>query len=340
MDLDPRSQHILQVIVESYVAHMQPVSSNTVAGLLEDMHLSSATVRSKMAELEACGLLHQPHTSAGRVPTEKAFRIYLDGLLSPKLRRRDRTRLDAAFEHVHWPDFPTNLGQTLANLSGQMAVVAMSRTLDSGVKEVGLLRYDKKRFVVVFVCSNGMLRQKVMTVDFDVEATDLLAAQNFINEQLACCSIGELRQRIEQELEGVRRRFVSLQRNALEIGAHAIKGAQKGPRLDLFVEGANHLVGQPEFSDMHELQAMLRAVEERTALLELLTLILDSGGVKVVLGSEHRVTALSHITCVGSAACVNVGTSAAVTLMGPARMDYGRLVPLVEYATHRFEHCF
>ena len=127
-----------------------------------------------------------------------------------------------------------------------------------------------------------------------------------------------------------------LRRQALEIGARALPEPVPEGELELIVEGTSHLVGQPEFADLRQLRSLLEAIEDRHALLQLLQRILDGAGVKVVLGSEHLVRPLEEVACVGSTFHGPAGQPVAVTLLGPARMDYGRLMPLVDYATKLF----
>ncbi|MFC1610176.1 heat-inducible transcriptional repressor HrcA [Myxococcota bacterium] len=336
MELDARSNTILQHVVESFIDDAQPVSSGVVAGRLRDLNASPATIRSVMADLESLGLLRQPHTSAGRVPTEKGLRAYLDNLVKPRLRRRDRNRLEQAASATHLADFPASLGQSLAGLSGQVAVVAVPRFLGTRFKEVALVRHDTHRFLAIFVSQGGLVQQKMVEVDFDLDNEQLLCAQNFLNEQLETRSVAELRQLIREELEGHRSQVAQLRRVALEIVARVLPGPPTTEDMEVIVEGASHLVGQPEFSDLDRLRGLLGAIEGRKALLELLARILDGYGVQVMLGSEHHVRDLPAVACVGVPMVDPDGHPAAVTLLGPARMDYGRLVPLVDFAAQLF----
>jgi heat-inducible transcriptional repressor len=333
MELDARSTAILQQVVDGFIREAQPVGSGTIASRLSDV--SPATVRAVMAELEAQGLLHQPHTSAGRIPTEKGMRAYVDSITKPRLRKADRSRLDAAAAGADLTDLPAALGQSLAGLSGQVAVVAVPRFLGSRFSEVGLVRLETRRFLAIFVSHGGVVQQKMVETDFDIDLAQLQLAQNFLNEHLKRQSVSELRDAIRQELDGQRSRYDSLRREALQIGIRTLMA--QSDDLEIIVEGASHLVGQPEFTDFDRLRDLLRAIEERTALLELLEHVLDGFGVQVMLGSEHHVRVLSpEVACVGVPTVGPDGRSAALTLLGPARMDYTRLLPLVDYAAELF----
>ncbi len=339
MTLDERSQAALHAIVEAYIANAQPVSSREVVRRLRHRKISSATVRSVMADLERQGLLQQPHTSAGRIPTERGLRIYLDTMdvdRVPKLRTRDRTRLERTTSKTDPVDFATALGQNLAGLSGLVAMVAAPRFLGTRVREVGLTRIDARRFVAFFISPGGVVQQKLIDVDFELQPEQLQRAQNYLNERLDGRTVAEVREMIRHELEDQLVAFDTAHRRALEIIACALPAVASEKQLDVIVEGTVHLVGQPEFSDVGRLRDLLEAMEEKTTLLKLLDRILDSSGVKVILGSEHRVREVPELTCVGGAWLGPSGDNIAVGVLGPARMDYGRLVPLVDYATLLF----
>lgn len=336
MQLEPRSRAILNAIVASYIDDAQPVSSATVAERLPHLSLSSATIRSVMVELEEQGLLQQPHTSAGRIPTELGMRTYLDGLDALKLKRADRAKLEALTAAIAPGALPTTLGQSLADLSGQVAVVGVPRFVGTRFKEVALVRYDAHRFVAFFVSQGGLIQQKLVEMAFEVAAEDLQQAQNFLNDKLQSLTVAELRGLIRMELTQHQVVAENLKREALEIGARVLPEPHGNSQLNLIVEGASHLVGQPEFNDPKHLRALLGALEDRSALLTLLDRIVDGAGVKVVLGSEHQVQGLGDVACVGAALPGPNGETAAVTLLGPVRMDYVRLVPLVDFATKLF----
>jgi heat-inducible transcriptional repressor len=339
MELEKRPSIILQYVVEAFVAGAQPVSSGAVAKRLRHvLDISPATIRSEMAHLESEGYLHQPHTSAGRVPTEKGFRAYLDHLDQPRLRPGDRSALDATVDTHDPAELPASLGHSLAGLSGQVAVVAVPRLLDARIKEVALVRHSDRRFLVIFVSHGGLVQQKIVEWDTDVDSEQLLCAQNFLNEQLQHHSVPELRRRIREVLDGQRSHYDSLREVALRIVQRALPDPAEAEDLNIIVEGTSHLVGQPEFADLDRLRALLEAIESRRGLLELLDRVLESDEVKVMLGSEHHVPALPRVACVGVPAVSPEGHSAAVTLLGPARMNYGRLVPLVDYAAQLFAH--
>ncbi len=332
MELEARARTILQLVVEAYIDDAQPVSSTAVARRSKSLKLSPATIRAVMADLEHQGLLQQPHTSAGRVPTEQGLRVYLDGLMSPKLHPWDRSRLDAAAAESDPVDLPASLGYSLAGLSGQLAVVAVPRLVGTRFREIGLVRCDAGRILAYFVSPGGLVQQKLVEVDFDLSADELTRLSNFLNAHISGRSLEDVRALVREELaqaepqEPLRTQAYELCRRALPEGD-----------LKLFVEGAAQLVNQPEFADLERLRAVMRAVDDRGALLKLLERIFDGQGVQVVLGSEHQMRGAHELVCVGSSWNGSRGGRVAISLLGPQRMDYGRAVSLIRYATELFD---
>lgn len=351
MELDVRKRAVLRVVIEAYIDDAQPVSSAIVARHLEALASarggrdrtaaawSSATIRSVMAELEAGGYLAQPHTSAGRVPTEKGLRLYLDDLMSPKLRPWDRTRLDEVAAGATPSALPTALGQSLAGLSGQVALIATSSFIGGTFREIGLVRLNPGRFIAFFVSASGLIEQKLVEVDFDLTNDELMRIQNFLNERLAGRSLTDVRALIERELADAQVELDLLKKRAYAIGQQAIPR----PQPSLVVEGTTHLIEQPEFADVAKLRSLVHAIEDRAALIALLDKLIeqpmsakafgDEPSAKVVLASEHEMSDMLEVAFVGRAVVSPSGQQATVSILGPRRMDFGRLVALVDYAS-------
>jgi heat-inducible transcriptional repressor len=332
MELDSRARAILQAVVEAYIDDAQPVGSTTVLRRRPDLNFSPATVRHVMAELEEAQMLLQPHSSAGRVPTDKGLRCYLDGLMSPKLHPWDRSRLDAAAALNDPAEFPTHLGESLAGLSHQVAVVAVPRFLGSYFREVGLVACGGCQVLAYFISLGGLVQQKRVEVDFEPTLAQLNEIQNLLNERLRGRTLEEVRQLVVTELARAEVTWNELARRAFSLAQRVLPDSA----LDLVIVGASHLVDQPEFADREKLRQAFKAIEDKTALLKLLTQLIDSKEVKVILGSEQVLPEVADLACVGGAFAYAGGRYAAISLLGPARMDYGRLVPLVGYATELF----
>jgi heat-inducible transcriptional repressor len=329
MTLTSRQRSILRAVVEAYLATGRPVSSGAVAERERALGLSSATLRSEMALLESEGYLAQPHTSAGRVPTERGLRAWVDASLTEKLHPWDRTHLDAAAEAADPVAYATKLGQLVAGITSEMTVVALPSFIGTSFREIGLARLRAGVFVAYFVSPGGLVQEKLVHVDFDLTQEELTSAQNFLNERLAGRSLEQVRTLIAAELADDAARRDRLRRSALELGIRALPE----PDIELRVEGARHLAEKPELANAGTLQRLLTAIEEKKVLLAVLDQILDGkGDVHVLIGSEHQVTEMPELSCIG----MPLASAGAITVLGPVRMDYARLVPLVRYAASLF----
>jgi len=333
MSLSKRHIEILRLVVEAYVEDGQAVSSARVAARQRGRKLSPATLRNELSRLTDLGLLAKAHSRAGSVPTEAGLRAYLDSCLSPKLHPWDRTHLDAA-ARGNPTELPTHLGQALSHITGEVAIIAVPRFVGATFREVGLVRVERGMFLAYFVSPGGAVQQRMVEVDFDLSLDELQRVQNFLNDRLTHRTLGEVRDAVRRELALAVAEHDRLRRAALEIGVRALPE----PELALTIEGTAQLAAKPEFHNLETLRALLNAIETKNALLRLLDHILDTPGVAVMLGSEHEVPEIAELACVGSTCTVPGGDhTATIGVLGPARMDYGRLVPLVGYAKSLFE---
>ena len=333
MDRDARRTTLLQLLVEAYIETAQPVSSSMLLLRHPQLGLSSATIRASMADLESAGLVLQPHTSAGRIPTEQGLRLYLDQLAPRRLQPRDRSRLQAVAEASDAGDFSQALGQALAALAGQVAVVATPRLVDAHMREINLVRCEAGRLLAILVSPQGLVQQRRIQIDAELEPAELTRVQNFLNARLLGRSLSDVRAGIEAELNDAHACQAAWERRALVIGALVLPAAAEEAQVDVVVEGAARLLDQPEFSDLSRLRAVLCIVEEKEALLTLVARILDTLGVRVMLGSEHRLPKVPDLACVSCTWQAPSGQRTVVGLLGPSRMDYARLMPMVRYAT-------
>lgn len=331
MRFDPRSERILHCAVVAYLETGKEVSSAAVVGRLEGSKPSAATVRNVMAQLEKQGFLAKPHSSAGRIPTESGLRHYLNHGLAPKLRPWDRTRLEASAQGTNPDRLPTQLSHDLAGLAGQMVVLAVP-LVHGQVREVGFVRCAPGRFLAYFVLGGGSVHQKLVEVEFDLTSPELERLQGYLNHQLRKHDLEEVRRQLRAQVEAAAH-GPELGPEALQVGMQALPE----PEVKLVVEGASHLANKPEFGNQEKLHALLKAVEERKLLLQFLDRLLSGDGVQVILSSEMNVPEMGDLACVGVTGLTAKGErSATITVLGPARMDYRRLLPLVGCASDVF----
>ena len=335
MTLSRRQTEILATAVEVYLATGKPVSSQAIAERKQGRTLSSATVRNELQALTTLGLLRQTHASGGRVPTERALRTFVDELMHPKLHPWDRTHLDAATRSRSQSELPVTLGHALSTLTGEVAVVGIPRFVGTVFREVGLVRCNRGQILAYFVSADGTVQQKLVQVDFDVRPDELQRIQNYLNDRLTHRTLPVVRELIRRELRDEETRRDQLRRSALEIGVKALPD----PELEVVVDGTSRLASKPELLAGGKLESLLRAVEDKKVLLRILDQLLETSShdVTVMLGSEHDVSEMADLACVGASCSRDGQPDAAITLLGPARMDYRRVVALVRYATELFE---
>jgi heat-inducible transcriptional repressor len=335
MKLTKRQALLLEGVVDLYIDKAAPVSSSQLAHYCGGRHLSPATIRSTLRGLADLGLLQQTHSSAGRIPTQKGLRAYLDAGINPRLHPWDKTHLNTAAEAPDLSRLSVQIGQCLAEISGQLAVVGVPCFTGSTFREMGLVMIAPGRLLAYFVSPGGHTQQKIVEIDVELASTELQRIQNFLSAYLIGRTLFEVRMLLEGELAIAQRKADHIKRLALEIGLRALPT----PDTHLVIEGASHLAAQPEFSDYEKLGRILKTIESKEDILRILKEVGDTGDVIVLLSSEHDITGAQDLSCVGTSCGRHhqQSDSATISLMGPARMDYQRIIPMLKHAKKLFE---
>jgi heat-inducible transcriptional repressor len=329
-ELARRRDNLLLAVVQEFITTAEPVGSQQILGRYR-MGVKGATIRSMMAELEDTGYLNQPHTSAGRVPTDKAFRHYVDHLMPPRqIGFEDRTQIE-----LHYSAGSRDLTQTvrdtsrlLALLTGQTALVTAPRLEDVRLEQVRFVRVRERQVLGVFAATAGGVHHRLVETDHDYGQDELDRMARYLNDSLNGRTLDEARRWIERQLKEDRASYDSFARAALTI-AGAI--ALNRDSAELYVEGEAKALEQPEFSEPARLRELMRVLDDKSALLDLLERALKQGSLTVAIGSEiadSRLNAFSVIAASYASGSMPLGSLA---IMGPVRMDYGRVIPLVEY---------
>jgi heat-inducible transcriptional repressor len=330
--LDDRGAQVLRNVVEDYIETAEPVGSRTISKKM-GQHLSPATIRNIMADLEEMGYLAQPHTSAGRVPTGAGFRYYVDYLLERrKLARPDRDQLqrmagDAASSSE---ELVRQMSRLLSTLSGQACVVVLSRLSSQPLRSLTLLRAGSDKILLVAVTQAGWVEHRLIEGEESLSADDIQTINNYLGELSAGLSLQQVRVKILREMKKEKARYDRLMQRALQLSARALG---EGNPKEVYVEGRANILEQPEFvEDVQKLKRMLRAFEEKSVIVRLLDRALEGGAIQVSIGSENPVEGLPDISVVASGYRQGDNTVGSIGLIGPVRMDYSRVIPLVEYS--------
>ncbi len=327
--LAARERGVLLAVMEQYISSAEPVGSLDISKRSKEA-VSAATVRNVMARLEDDGYLAQPHTSAGRVPTSKGVRYYIDRLMRRRVfGNRERERIE---QKVFAPDSSAGIearaARGLAEIAVQIGVIAPATVTQATVNHLEFVRAAEKRFVVILVLGGGNVQHRVFSVDFDLTAPEVDRINGYARE-LVGGSLADMRQRIATELQRERAQHDALYRHALELGQFVSGDAQPA----LLVEGALLCFQHPEFAqDADRMRHLLQTLEDKALLLALLDRLQDVGA-QVLLGDELGDETLRNMALVAARYQTSDGGHGVLGLLGPLRMDYSRLVPLVDFSS-------
>jgi heat-inducible transcriptional repressor len=332
--LDERELEILKSVIQAHVITGEPVGSRTLsrgAGL----DLSPATIRNVMSDLEERGLLIQPHASAGRVPTDRAYRLYVDNLTGrPRIGAGQAQEIDVAMQ-LRRGEIPELLGEAarqLSRVSQHVGVVLAPEMRRIVVEHLEFVRLDPRRVVAILVDRTGVVHNRILHVHEAFEQVDLDLMGRELSQRFGGKTLPVIREAIALELLDERAAYDRLRARLLELGRDALDVG--GDAKDVLVEGASNLVGAPEFGDLERTKALLQALEQKGRLVDLLERVLEDEGVKVVIGHENPESSLSDLSVVATTYRAGDRVMGTVGIVGPTRMEYARAIALVDYLAH------
>ena len=342
-----RQRAILTAIIESYIENGEPVGSGTIARLQfgESGGLSPATIRNEMAELADAGLLEQPHTSAGRVPTARAFRMYVDQLSgganprvdAGRLSVQSRRQIDSSFAGLSGTQMVLQrTSHVLATLSSGVGV-AIAAAADSDMLEhVHFSRLAEARVLAVVVTRSGMVRDRVLALDKDLSLVELETAANFLNENFRGWSVERVRAEIARMVERERSEYQRLLNSVQQLWQKAVPDAVV-PVQTVYVEGVANLVGSHE--DRERLREVLAALEAKQRLVELLNAYIDARqeSVRVVFDLEEQAPEMAGLVLIAAPARMGGENRGTVGVIGPKRMHYENTMNAVSYIAQVFD---
>ncbi len=333
-DLDDRSGEILKSVIQAHVLTGEPVGSRTLskgAGL----DLSPATIRNVMSDLEERGLLSQPHASAGRVPTDLAYRLYVDRLMSPPaIDAGQAQRIDDALGQRR-REIPELLGEAarqLSRVSQYVGVVLAPDMRRIVVERLEFVRLDASRVVAILVDRTGVVHNRILGVDAMIEQTDLDRIGNELSHRFSGKTLPAIREEIAAELAAERSAYDQRRATLLALGRDAV--AVDADATEVLVEGASNLVGAVDPSDLTRTKELLRTLEQKGRLIGLLESVLEGQGVQVVIGHENPVLSLSDLSVVAATYGAGDRVLGTVGIVGPTRMEYARTIALVDHLAH------
>ncbi|MCC6556652.1 MAG: heat-inducible transcription repressor HrcA [Polyangiaceae bacterium] len=331
-DLTHRTRKILFAAVTEFIATGDPVGSRTLAKKY-GLDLSAASIRNVLADLEEAGYLHQPHTSAGRIPTDRALRLFIDALMEVRtVSPQQQAEMGARFAEIYARagDPLRETGRYLSELSGAAAIVAAPSTEVRTLSQLRFIPTRPGQLLAVLVFADGSVENRFIGVDEPIQESELTRIHNLLSDVIEGRTLGEVRDLFARRLADERVAVDALRRRAFELGSKAM--ADMVRRGEVVIEGQNRLIDLPEYADVDRLKKLMKALEEREELVDLLdrTVAAGTGAVSVFVGSEAGDLAGGQLSLVAAPYTDNGRVAGTVGVIGPTRMDYAKVMPLVD----------
>ena len=319
--MDDRAKLLLKALIERYIADGQPIGSRTLSKA-SGLDLSAATIRNVMSDLEEMGLIASPHTSAGRIPTSKGYRLFVDTMLTV-----DHAGIPAQSIAADQPQrVISNAANLLSSLSQFVGVVIAPRKT-SVFRHIEFLRLSEKRILVIIVAPDGDVQNRVIFTESDYTQSQLIEAANFLNANYAGLAIEQVRERLKVEVAQLQGEIAQLMQAAVNVSSEAL-GSGEG---EVIVSGERNLLAVSDFSqDLGHLRRAFDLFEQKAQLLRLLDVSSQAQGVRIYIGGESQVVPVEELSVVSAPYMVDGLVVGKLAVIGPTRMPYERMIQIVD----------
>jgi heat-inducible transcriptional repressor len=327
--MDERIHRVLSAIVETYIGNPDPVGSRFVTKKYA-FNLSPATIRNIMADLEEMGFLRQPHTSAGRIPTDKGYRFYVDSLPfrdhteDPEVIRNLRRHLEIFRKDV--AGLLEETTRTLSSLSHYLAVAIAPKPEKTTLRGITLIRYRMDQVVATLITDEGVIQNRIIGLDPAISTAELAKISDYLNREFSGYTLDEIRSRVLHEMRCEKDRCDSLIAKAVQVCTEALS-LDTG---DVFISGLSEVLDLPDFADLEKIKKILRTIEDKHTIIRLLDALAGSDGVRVVIGSENTATEMLQMSMVVATYKEAGRPAGTIGVIGPTRMDYGKVISIVD----------
>jgi heat-inducible transcriptional repressor len=325
--LSDRAQILLKTLVERYISEGQPVGSRALSRF-SGLDLSPASIRNIMADLEEMGFVASPHTSAGRVPTPRGYRFFVDCLLTVKpLDRMEIDQLQGQLQPDHTQALVHSASHILSDLTRFAGVVLTPRRKSVSFRHIEFLKLSQTRLLLIIVTPEGDVQNRIISTERTYSMSELTEAANFLNQHYAGLSFDQIKQRLHDELRQLRDEMTQLLTRAVEAGSEAASQ----PADEYVLSGGHNLLHVQDLSsNMASLRRLFDVLEQRTSLLQLLEMGSRAEGVQIYIGGESGLVPLDECSVVTAPYEVDGEVVGTVGVIGPTRMAYERVIPIVE----------
>lgn len=328
--LNDRAQHLLKVLVQSYISDGQPMGSRNLAKK-SSLDVSPATIRNVMADLEELGFVESPHTSAGRIPTTKGYRLFVDTMLTVQPLNKDVVRRVATDlkSSSSMNGLVESASGLLSGLTSMAGVVTLPKHDRDELRQIEFLPLSDQRVLAILIVNQKEVQNRIIHTDREYTSSELQQAANYLNELCAGQDLVMARQKILQELDRVRENMNELMRSAVEMG-EKIFTSDKSDEQDYVVVGQTNLMEYEELSDIYKLRDLFEAFNQKRDFLNLLDRCICADGIQIFIGQESGHKALDDCSVITSPYTVDEEIMGVLAVVGPTRMSYERVIPIVD----------
>lgn len=327
--LDDRSTVLLRTLVERYISDGQPVGSRTLSKT-SGLELSPATIRNVMADLEELGFIASPHTSAGRIPTAKGYRLFVDTMLTVERCQLHEVGLQDAPRLASDADQPQKIISSAAQILSQLSHfvgVVMAPKRSSAFRYIEFMRLAERKILLIIVTPDGDVQNRVMHTEIDYSASQLLEASNYLTQHYAGMAIETVCSHLQGEIEGLRSEIAQLMQVAAALSSQAMGERES----EVVVSGERNLLAVSDFSaDLNQLRRAFDLFEHKAQLLRLLNNSAQAEGVRIYIGGESQVVPIEELSVVSSTYHVNGQVVGTLGVIGPTRMPYEKMIQIVD----------
>jgi heat-inducible transcriptional repressor len=332
-ELSLRDQEVLKAVILDYIHTGEPVGSRTVSRKYMK-HLGPATIRNIMADLEDLGYLYQPHTSAGRVPTEKGLRLYLESLMeSRRLEKEEQELIRRAYQDTtgSTEDVLKRTSQVLSELCSQVGVVLFPRLENVRVRRIEFVQLHEGYILTIIIAESGIVHHRLIHSDENISQEELDKYSRYLNDILSELTLGEVKSRLIEEMQQDKMTFDNIYARTMKLLGELLRQTED-LEASVHIEGQSNLLNNPEFSDIERLRQIIKTFEDKSRIVKLLDMAIESKeGVHVILGPESQIKEFHEIGVVSSPYRRGDFILGVIGVIGSKRMDYPRIVPIVEF---------
>ena len=342
--LNEREREILKSVIRFYISEGKPVGSRFISKKRRS-DLSPATIRNIMADLEEAGYLTQPHTSAGRVPTDKGYRFYVDNLLeSARLNKSDQEFIDDnLFMANSHESVAERISHTISQVTDNIGFVISPALDQNQLKHLEFIQVGDGKILVIIVSRPGLVQNRLVRVDEQFTQYELDQTAKYINENYVGQSLLSIRSDILKKMGEEKALYDRLLKNVILLCNRGLIDEVSGQNVDIYLDGASNLINKPEFADTLRMRSLFKTFEEKSKLVKILNECIRSSagsGVRVIIGSENSTPGMRDYTLISSPITPQDQHLGSVGILGPTRLEYARAITIVDYVAKLYGQIF